>query len=290
MSALEAVPAPSRPVLRWHGGKWMLAPWVIAHLPPHQAYVEPFGGAASVLLRKPVSYAEVYNDLDDELVTMFRVLREPAQARQLISALELTPFSRTEFDAAYEVTDDPVEMSRRLIVRSFQGFGSDGTNPNCKTGFRSNSNRSGSTPAHDWANYPHALRKVVARFRQVVVENRPALQVIADHDRETTVFYVDPPYMPDTRSQKNARGGRYHVYRHELTDDDHLELLRALNAVKGMVVLSGYHSALYDEHLEGWARVERAALADGARARIEVLWLNRAAAAKVKRQGDMFGC
>ena len=84
-----------RPLLRYHGGKWLLAPWIISHFPAHRVYVEPFGGAASVLIRKERSYAEVYNDLDSEVVNLFRVLR--AQPDDLVHAIELTPFARDEF-------------------------------------------------------------------------------------------------------------------------------------------------------------------------------------------------
>src|SRR5688500_1471666 len=110
-----------RPVLRWHGGKWRLAPWIIGHFPQHRIYVEPFGGAASVLLRKPRSYAEIYNELDGEVVNLFRVLRS-ADAHELVRRLELTPFARDEFVGAHDDTDDPIEAARQLVVRSFMGF------------------------------------------------------------------------------------------------------------------------------------------------------------------------
>ena len=92
---------PTRPVLRWHGGKWLLAPWIIGHFSEHRVYVEPFGGAGSVLMRKPRCYAEVWNDLDGEVVNLFRVLRS-ARAQELVDVIRLTPFARDEFVAAYE--------------------------------------------------------------------------------------------------------------------------------------------------------------------------------------------
>ena len=283
------IAAPTRPALRWHGGKWLLAPWVVQHLPPHRVYVEPFGGAASVLLRKPRSYAEVYNDLDDYVVNLFRVLRS-SYADALIRALRQTPFARAEFEAAYEISEDPLEEARRLIVRSFMGFGSDGFNRAVRTGFRAASNRLGSTAAHDWVNYPDALTLIIKRFAGVVIEHRPALSIIRAHDRPETLHYVDPPYLPDTRSSKSRKGGtRYHAYRHEMTVKDHQELLAALRNLTGMVVLSGYPASLYDTMLHDWHRVERMALADGARERTEVLWINPSAWSALYRAEGLFG-
>jgi len=111
-------------VLRYHDGKWRLAPWVVSHFPEHRIYTEAFGGAASVLMQKPKVYAEVYNDLDSEVVNVFRVLRDRSTAAELERLIRLTPFSKDEFREAYEPAADPVEQARRTVVKSFMGFGS----------------------------------------------------------------------------------------------------------------------------------------------------------------------
>lgn len=257
-----------------------MAPWIIQHFPPHRVYVEPFGGAASVLLRKPRSYAEVYNDLDCEVVNLFRVLRSPDQADRLIAGLTLTPFARDEFADAYEWSDDVVEQSRRLVIRSFMGFGSDGTRIDLSTGFRAVSHKSGTTPARDWSNYPQALSAIVVRLRGVVVENRDALACIAQHDGTDTLHYVDPPYLHETRGRSHLGRG----YHHEMSDQDHARLLNELTRLAGMVVLSGYPSQVYEDALPGWKRVERNTFADGAQPRREVLWINPLAASMLDQQ------
>ncbi len=269
---------PRRPALRWHGGKWNLAPWIISEMPKHRVYVEPFGGAGSVLIRKPRCYAEIWNDLDGHVVNLFQVLRSD-QANELVNLLRLTPFASEEFAQAYQPTNCPIERARRLVIRSFMGFGSNGHNRS--TGFRSNSNRSGTTPAHDWSNYPDSLVDIIERLRGVVILNRDACDVMASHDGPETLHYVDPPYVFETRADL---GKGYAV---ELTDSDHETLLDFLDGLDGMVMLSGYAHPLYDDRLNHWGRLARKALADGARERTEVLWLNPAAMA-AKDQQDMF--
>lgn len=260
-----------RPALRYHGGKWMLAPWILEHLPPHRVYVEPYGGAASVLLRKARSYAEVYNDLDGEIVNLFRVIRE--RPAELTRALLWTPFSRTEYRVtSFEPSDDPLEAARRTVVRSFQGFASSSLQRDVKSGFRSNSNRSGTTPAHDWANYPGTIRGLARRMRGVTIENLEATVVMRQHDSPQTLHYCDPPYVHGTRTTvPNGQDG----YAHEMTDDDHRSMAEVLRSLRGMVVLSGYPSDLYDRELfPDWHREQRLALADGAKERTEVIWMN----------------
>lgn len=282
--------SPSRPALRYLGGKWKLAPWIIGHFPAHRLYVEPFGGAASVLLRKPRAFSEVYNDLDDEVVNLFTVLRGPL-AHKLIQAVALTAYSRTEYEGAFEVTDDPVEKARRLVVRSFMGHGSNSFNINRVTGFRAalvNGDRA--LPALDWSSLPASLQQVAERFVGVVIERRPALQVIDRYDVPDCLIYADPPYLHDTRSGKRKGEGLYCAYVHEMTDADHHALLARLQACTAMVVLSGYPSDFYRDLLPGWTCLERGTHADGARDRTEALWINPACAATFdagRRQAEL---
>lgn len=263
-----------RPILRYHGGKWKLAPWIIENFPSHRVYTEPYGGAASVLLRKPRSYGEVYNDLDDEIVNLFRIVRE--RGTELIGLLRLTPFSRRDYRDSFLVSNDPLEQARRTMIRSFMGFGSNALCRSIQSGFRSNSNRSGTTPAHGWANFPDCLHFVIDRLQGVVIENRDAIGLMRQHDGPDTLHYCDPPYHHDTRSSK-VHG--HHGYTYEMSHEQHVEMVAALRDLCGAVVLSGYAHDLYDQELSDWQRVERAALADGARKRTEVLWIKPAEAA-----------
>lgn len=287
--AAQTVKTPTRPVLRWHGGKWKLAPWIIGHFPPHRVYVEPFGGAGSVLIRKPRSYAEVYNDLDEEAVNLFRVAQDPLRALRLKQLLELTPFARLEFELSYEPVenDDAIERARRLVIRSFMGHGSDAHAAKA-SGFRANSNRSGTTPAHDWVNWPAAFEDIIARLQGVIIECRNAEDIMRQHDDPTTLHYVDPPYLPETRSwQKTGKGSGN--YTHELTPDDHARLLETLRSLTGMVVLSGYPSQMYELALADWQRIEKATHADGGRPRTEILWINPACVEALDRsRHDLF--
>lgn len=159
------------------------------------------------------------------------------------------------------------------------GFGSTAVALRRKTGFRAISERNGKHPARDFSTMPEALAAITERMRGVVIENRPALGVMQRCDSPRTLIYADPPYVHATRSQKRIKGSLEHAYTHEMDEAAHLELLTWLNGCKSMVLLSGYRTDLYDEMLKDWRRVDTEALADGARARTECLWLNPAALA-----------
>ncbi|ENX00459.1 hypothetical protein F900_02130 [Acinetobacter modestus] len=271
------------PLIRYHGGKFRLAHWIISNMPNHICYTEAFGGAAGVLLQKPRAYAEVYNDLDGDIVNLFEVLRDSSSREQLIEQLVLTPYSRVDFENAWEQTEHKVERARRVCVRAQMGFGSAGATKGI-TGFRIDTKRQYGTAQSLWATYPEHLSLIGQRLSGVLIENRPATQVLRDHDSESTLHYVDPPYVMDTRYD-GAKSGR--IYRHEMNNQDHQELLETLLSLNGMVMLSGYPSDLYDDFLVDWKRLDTSARISAGRGtalRTECLWLNPAA------QGhDLFG-
>ncbi len=242
---------------------------------------EPFGGGASVLLKKEASEAEVYNDLDGDVVNLFRVLRNPETAQQLVDACALTPYSRDEFNCAYEDSENQVEQARRLIVRATMGFGSAGATKG-KTGFRLDTKRNSATAQRIWARQPDNLAAVASRFAGVLIENRSAIQCMRDHDTVSTLHFVDPPYVHDTRVEtaKNS------AYRFEMTNEEHMELLNVLKDLRGAVIVCGYNSDLYNNALTGWKRVTRTTAANGFAGsvqRTECLWLNPAAQQKQER-------
>lgn len=269
----------AHPLIRYHGGKFRLADWIISHFPKHATYVEPFGGGASVLLAKEPSRCEVYNDLDDDVVNLFRVLRDKSTADKLAAAIELTPYSRTEFFEAFSYCDDPIEKARRLVIRAQMGFGSAGATKS-NTGFRLDTARGGSDIVTIWNRYPQIIKQAAERLKSVLIENRDALQIIKDHDREDTLFFIDPPYVLDTRKTTKS-------YRYEMTNAQHQELLNLLLSVKAKIVLSGYPHPIYANSLRDWkffSKQSRAAGQKGSVMRTECLWINPQA-----QIDDLFG-
>lgn len=262
-----------RPPFAYPGGKARLAQAIVSRLPDHRVYVEPFAGALSVLLAKPRVGVEMANDLDGDVVNWWRCLRD--RPDELIAALAATPYARDEYNASWTDTDDPVEQARRWWVRVQQGvahkFGS-------KSGWQcSASDGRGSTSKAStvWRKVK-GLDAIADRLVQVLIENRPAVDVIEMMDSPHTLFYLDPPYLPETF---NSKGGG--AYRHTMTVDDHRELAQVLMDARGAVVLSGYPSPLYEELYDGWDRAELTGRADTANrsgadlGRVEVLWSNR---------------
>lgn len=260
------------PALRYHGAKFRLSPWVISHFPDHKYYCEPYGGAAGVLLNKSRCKSEIYNDLDGDIVNFFTVVRDEICRARLVEKLQMTPYSRYEFEQAYVHTSAPIERARRTCIRATMGFGSGGTSMG-KTGFRTDIKRDYGTSMDLWSRYPDTIKAVGQRFIGVQIENRPAIDLINKHDNDEMLFYVDPPYMLHTRNL----GGKNRTYRNELSDSDHVQLLVNLKCVSANVVLSGYDTELYNSMLVGGWRKEmkpsRISAGRGTKTKVECLWI-----------------
>lgn len=269
------------PLLRYYGGKFRIADWVISHFPDHKCYVEPFGGGAAVLLKKPRSYAEVYNDIDSQIVNLFRVVRDPKLSAELIEALKLTPYAREEFKNAQEVCDDAVESARRTLLLSHMGHGSSGLKKRC-TGFRGDVSRPIDIRSLTgrWAEYGERIAFFCERLQGVLIENVSWERLVDKQDCIDTLFYVDPPYEFGSRKSKE------NVYKHELSDLDHEAIAAKLLKIEGMVVLSGYPGGIYDDL--GWESFDCDArtLANGKR--VERIWMNPAAVERKFRQPELF--
>jgi len=253
-------------ILHYPGSKWSMAEWIIDHMTPHQTYLEPFFGSGAVLFNKPRSPLETVNDLDGDVVNLFKVIRD--RPDELARLVYWTPYSRQEYYGAYDMDGvDELERARRFLVRCWMARGARTSD---RTGWRHNIDHSGPEVVKWWNGLPEKIVMVANRLKNVQLEQQPAIQLIQRYNRPDVLIYADPPYLLDTRS------GR--MYAHEMTDEDHAELLDVLDAHPGPVLLSGYDNQLYNDRLRHWHRVEHKALAEAGRIRTEVLWLNPVAA------------
>lgn len=251
------------PLLKYPGAKNRLAPWIVSHIPPHKVYCEPFLGSGAVFLNKEPSYNEILNDLDDDIYNFFKIVRENPE--ELCRLIEATPYSRTEYSAAY--MDEPVsylEQARRFAVKCWQGFGCGNT---YKTGYRRGIGDTSPNPAKAWAKLPEAIQFAARRLKNAQIEQVDALKLIKDMHGENTFIYIDPPYMKDTRKKKNQ-------YNHEMTDEQHMKLLQIVKESDCKIMISAYENELYSEYLKGWRTEYKNTTSECSRKRTEVIYMN----------------
>ena len=269
----------------WFGGKAHMRNKLLPLIPEHKIYVEPFGGAASLLLSKEPSSVEVYNDLDSGLVNFFRVLRDRRKFNRLQFLAYLTPYSREEFEwaaATWAECNNPVDRAHRWFTVARAAFGGRFGN---SWGFTVTASCRGMAAAVSrYLGSVDGLPSIHLRLMRVQIEHRDALFIINTYDTKETFFYLDPPYVPSTR-----RGGEY---QHELTEDDHRKLVNRLLRVKGKVMLSGYRNPIYAKlEKKGWKRIDWPVVCSAAgstrltriqgpgsatamQSRVESVWLN----------------
>lgn len=262
----------------WYGGKGKLHRWVSSLMPPGEVYVEPFAGAASLFWHREPSGNEVLNDLHQEIINLYRVLQDAGKFQQLQHRLEYTPYSRDEFRKALSDEEaDDVSRAWAFFVRQNQGFGGMAkTEGNWGRKFTTCRGMAGSVSA--WRSKVEMIQWWHQRLQRVQLENRCAIENIKYWDSAKTVFYIDPPYVLDTRKGRSQ-------YNHECDDDFHRELVSVLIGIEGNAAVSGYDHEIYRElERHGWSvqRKETVAHAAG-RTRNSGLQGTGAAKAKVPR-------
>jgi DNA adenine methylase len=253
-------------VLKYPGSKCRIAPWIIKHFPKHHSYVEPYAGSLAVLFKKVPSAIETVNDLDDNVVNVFKCIKEDSQ--KLASMVLMTPFSRKEYDNSFEnpVPADKFEKALIFLIQLWQGHGFR-TN-GYKVGWKNDvQGRENMYAVRNWYRLPEWIIGITDRLKQVQIENRPALEVIERFRYPNVLIYADPPYPLSTRTAKQ--------YKHEMTDSDHVELLETLKLHPGPVILSGYQNQLYDDILQGWHKDVTTGYAEyQGEDRKETIWMN----------------
>jgi DNA adenine methylase len=279
-SKVQGPQAVKRPLLRYFGGKWQLRHWITAHFPGHRFYAEPFAGAASCLLAKaPAPGGEILNDLNEDLINLFRVMQDEALAAALQRKLEWTPYALAELRLSREASQDPVERARRMVVRSFMGIEVSGTRGTA-SGFRMGNvdlgrkdqegKRTFRNTALDWKNWKAALPALRKRLAGVMIYQRDALEFIRLMSSPDCLQYVDPPYHLDTRTR--AHGGS----RYQVEFAKHEELIAALLNSSSMFVVSGYPHPSYEPLVAaGWEKHEKSYRANmSLNRRTECLWIS----------------
>lgn len=250
-------------VLKYPGAKNRLASWICSYIPPHQVYLEPYFGSGAVFFNKEPVKIETINDLDGNVVNYFKVIREHPE--KLVAQLTMTPYSRDEYDRSFEVIDgeSDIERARKFAVKCWQGFGCSNLYRN---GFRTSQQSNSPRTTKEWQEIPERLLAASERLKNAQIEHVPAVELIKRYNTKDVFMYIDPPYLLSTRKK--------YLYRNEMKDADHVELLSLLLKHPGKILLSGYDNELYNSMLQGWSKVSAKSQAERGIPRTETLWMN----------------
>lgn len=255
-------------VIKYPGSKWNIAPQLVELIPEHHSYVEPFFGSGAVLFNKPVSDIETVNDLDSDVVNLFRCIQKDSE--RLARLVMTTPFSREEYERQFEGCTSTLYASNfqraaGFLIKCWQGHGFR-TN-GYKVGWKNDVvGREKAYALWNWYRLPDWIIDITERLRKVQIENRPALEVIERFNYTQVFMYLDPPYVLGTRSGKQ--------YMHEMTDAEHEELLQMILQSRAKIMISGYETDMYNDYLSGWEKRQFSSCAEHGKPRIETVWMN----------------
>lgn len=248
-------------ILKYPGAKWRIADWIIMHFPAHKVYLEPFFGSGGVFFNKEPSYLETINDLNGDIVNLFKVCRE--RPAELANAIDFTPWAREEYTNCYEIAGDEVERARRTLVRHHQSFGT--TNCNLNTWRNSQTYNSPRCPKQ-WSELPETVLKICGRLKDAQIENTDALTLIKRYNSPETLIYLDPPYLQSLRKRN--------LYKCEMTDKQHADMLELIKSSKSKICLSAYDNELYNDRLKDWYTAEKPTTVQMGLHRTEKLYMN----------------
>jgi DNA adenine methylase len=255
---------PERLLFGYAGSKWTLSPKYVSLFPKHSVYVSPFGGTASEFAFKERSHREVFNDLDDNVYSVFAVLRDRTLRPELMRMLETSPDSRRLYRECYTRlrTEDLSLLERAYCFLVAGNIGYLGRHPALAGGYAAGLKKQ----SHRLIRLPEILLQWHDRMRWVEIEHWDAFDLIDKYDAPKTFFFLDPPYHPATCDSD--------LYLHEKFD--HRRLLSRLQRLKGKAMVCGYAHGLYEVQLLNWRRVEFvvAKSLGGRRNRTEVVWMN----------------
>ena len=248
-------------ILKYPGAKWRIAKWIIDHFPEHKVYCEPFFGSGAIFFNKEPAIIETVNDINNDIVNLFKVCRE--HAAELAALIYLTPDARAEFNDCYERSTDNIEQARRTLVRYWQSFGT------CNSSVNSwrNSQTSGSPRIpQQWDQLPEIIISTLDRLKSVQIENYNAIELIKRYNSSETLLYIDPPYLQSLR--------KHNMYKNEMTDNQHIELLNVLKESKSKIIISAYDNEMYNTELADWQTDELPTTAQMGIKRTEKIYFN----------------
>lgn len=259
-----------RSILKYPGSKWNIAEKLVELVPEHYSYLEPYAGSLALLFNKQPSAIETINDLDSDVVNLFRCIQKDSE--RLARLVMTTPFSHEIYDKQYEGNSETryassFQRAAGFLVRCWQGYGYR-TN-GYKVGWRRDvQGRERAYALWSWYRLPEWILDITERLRMVQIENRPALEVIQGFCYDNVFMYLDPPYVIGTRA------GRQKQYAYEMTDADHEELLKLIVQSPAKIMISGYESEMYNDYLQGWEKRQFKNYAEHGSPRTETVWMN----------------
>lgn len=239
-----------RPLVKYHGGKGRLHQWVISHFPPHKTFVEPFGGAASVLLNKSPVAVEVYNELEFDMFNLMHIVKSDFDNFSTqVAAFE---YSKPTFLAQKELWLNGKfnsNLDRAVCFYAVKRMSRGGL---CQRFSWSNRIYStGPAEEHCWKSSLINLKPIRDRLSNVILRNEDAFSILSEYlNNEECLLYLDPPYLTSTRVYKKA-------YDHEFNIKDHEHLAKLILPAKAKIILSGYPSEPYAGWFADWYVYEK---------------------------------